>query len=124
MDRMRAVVVALALLAASSVSWAEEALTDAKRADIERLLHVTDALKIGRMFASTVTQQIERTLRQLRPDIPAELVSVVGEEVQKTIDERMVAQGGLMDQVIPLYHRYFSHDDIKAMLAFYATPAG
>jgi len=124
MYRMRAVIVALAVLAASSVSSAEEALTDAKRADIERLLQMTDALKIGRMFASTVTQQFERTLRQLRPDIPAELFGVVGEEVQKTIDESMVAQGGFMDQVIPLYHRYFSHDDIKAMLAFYATPAG
>ena len=124
MSRMRAVIIALAVLATFSVSCAEEELTDAKRADIERLLQMTDALKIGRMFASTVMRQFERTLRQVRPDIPAELFGVVDEEVQKTIDDSMLEKGGFMEQVIPLYHRYFSHDDIKAMLAFYGTPAG
>ena len=124
MYRVRAVIIALAVLAAASVSCAEEELTDAKRADIERLLHMTDALKIGRMFASTVMGQFERALRQVRPDIPAELFGVVREEIQKTIDESVVEKGGFMDQVIPLYHRYFSHDDIKAMLTFYGTPAG
>jgi len=121
---MPAVIIALAVLAASSVSCAEEALTDAKRADIERLLQMTDALKIGQMFASTATRQFEQTLRKLRPDIPAELFGMVREEVQKTVDESMVAKGGLIDQLIPLYHRYFSHDDIKAMIAFYSTPVG
>jgi hypothetical protein len=124
MYRVRTVIIALAVLAASSVSCAEEELTDAKRADIERLLHMTDALKIGRMFAATVMGQFERALRQVRPDIPAELFGVVREEIQKTIDESVVEKGGFMDQVIPLYHRYFSHDDIKAMLTFYGTPAG
>jgi hypothetical protein len=124
MRRMPAVIVALAMLAASSVSCAEEELTDAKRADIERLLRMTNALKLGQMFASTAMNQFEQTLRQLRPDISAELVGVLREEIQKTIDESMVEKGGLVDRVIPLYHRYFSHDDIKAMLAFYGTPTG
>ena len=124
MRRMPAVITLLAVLAASSVSCAEEALTETKRADIERLIQMTGALKIGQMFASTMTRQFEQTLRKLRPDIPTELFGVVAEEVQKTIDESMVAKGGPTDQVIPLYHRYFSHDDIKGMLAFYSTPVG
>ena len=124
MRRMPAVIVALAMLAASAGSCAEEELTDAKRADIERLLRMTNALKIGQMFASTVMSQFEQTLRQLRPDIPAELFGVVREEIQKTIEESMVEKGGFVDQVISLYHRYFSHDDIKAMPAFYGTPTG
>ena len=121
---MPAVIIALAIFAMFSVSSAEEELTDAKRADIERLLHMTNALKIGQMFASTAMQQFEQTLRQVRPDIPADLFGVVREEAQKTIDESLVEKGGFIDQVIPLYHRYFSHDDIKAMLAFYGSPAG
>src|SRR5262245_7297035 len=124
MRRMTAVIIALVVLAASPMSCADEELTDAKRADIERLLHMTDALKIGRMFGLTVMSQFERTLRQLHPDIPAELFGVVREETQKTIDESVTEKGGFMDQVISMYHRYFSHDDIKAMLAFYGTPAG
>ena len=124
MRRMPTVIIALAILATSSVSCAEEELTDAKRADIERLLRMTNALEIGQMFVSTTMRQFEQTLRQVRPDIPKELFGVVREEVQKTIDESVVAKGGFMDQVIPLYHRYFSHEEIKAMLAFYSTPAG
>jgi uncharacterized protein len=124
MRRMLTVAIALVVLGTSSVSCAQEELTEAKRADIERLLHITNALKLGQIFASTAIPQFEQALRQARPDIPAEVFSVMREEIEKTIDESLVEKGGFADQVIPLYHRYFAHDDIKAMLAFYGTPAG
>jgi uncharacterized protein len=124
MRRVPVIILALTMLATSSVSCAEEVLTDAKRADIERLLQITGAVKIGQMFVTAMTRHLEQTLRQARPDIPAELFAIVGEEVQKIVDESMVAKGGFIDEVVPLYHRYFSHDDLKAMLAFYGTPVG
>jgi hypothetical protein len=119
-----AVVLASVLVAAPALGRAQEALSDAKRADIERLLQMTGALKIGQMFGASMSRHFEQALRQARPDIPGELFTIIGEEVDKTIAESMTSAGGFVDLVTPLYHRYFTHDEVKGMLTFYGTPLG
>jgi len=46
------------------------------------------------------------------------------EEVNKAIDESMNARGGLKEIIVAIYHRYYSADEIQALLDFYRTPVG
>ena len=78
-----------------------------KAADIERLLEVTGALRIGKQFGDMAVTQTFAQLRQLRPDIPEDMVQVVDEVVREVIDEK-----------------YFSHAEIRELLAFYETEVG
>ena len=112
------------LLAFAAPSHAGDALTPEKQADIQRLLQVTGAMDIGQIFSKAVVQQMTEAIKKARPDVPAKMFDVVAEEVNKTIAESMVAKGGFVDQVVPVYHKYFSHEEIKALVAFYQTPVG
>ena len=112
------------LLAFAAPSYAEEALTPEKQADIQQLLQVTGAMDIGQLFSKAVVQQMTEAIKKARPDVPPKMFDVVAEEVNKTIAEAMVAKGGFVDQVVPIYHKYFSHEEIKALVAFYQTPVG
>lgn len=123
---MKSLILALfvLLLAFAAPSYAQEDLTPAKKADIHRLLEVTGATNISQMFSQAVVRQMTEAIKKTRPDIPAKMFDVLAEEVNKTIAESMVAKGGFVDQVVPVYHKYFSHEEIKAMVAFYQTPVG
>ena len=108
------------LLAFSMPSFAEE-LSPAKRADIEKLLEVTGALAVGQQMGSAVVGQMTQVLHQARPDIPAEVLNVLPEEVNAVIGANL---GAFKAIIIPIYHKYYTASDIKEMLRFYSTPLG
>jgi hypothetical protein len=106
-------------------SWATpslaEELTAAKRADIEQLLQMTGALGVGQQMSTAVVGQMMQVLRKARPDIPERVLKVLPEEVNAVIEENL---GNLKEVVIPLYHKYFTGEEIKEMIRFYSTPLG
>ena len=96
--------------------WATTAVAkpdaaEAKRADIRKLMELTGAGTMGKQVAD----QMLLTLSQTMPDVPA--------EVWKSFGDALNAQE-LVDMVVPIYEKHFSHDDIKAIIAFYQSPAG
>jgi hypothetical protein len=44
--------------------------------------------------------------------------------VNAAVAEHVQAQGGLIDQIVPLYAKYFSHKEIKKLRKFYASDLG
>jgi hypothetical protein len=110
----------LAVTGASSLTRAED-LTTAKRADIQRLLETTGALSLGRQMSAYVVRHYTETLRQMRPDIPAAALDTIPPVVDEVIGANLPA---FAEKMIPLYHRYFTHAEIGALLAFYQTEAG
>lgn len=105
------------------VAMADE-LTAAKSSDIKRLMDVTGSANIAKQFASATSQQIFQTLKASRPEIPDRALVVMDRELMALFSEKMSAPGGLMDQVIPVYDKYFTHQEILELLAFYQTPIG
>ena len=103
---------------------AVENLSSAKKADIKKLLDVTGSLEIAKHMSESVVSQMSEALKQTRPDVPPETFDIIHEEVNKTISEAMVAKGGFIDLMIVLYHRYYTHDDIKGLLKFFQSPLG
>lgn len=100
---------------------AQEALSAQKRADIERLLEVTDAIAVSQQMAGFVSANMAKTLRQLRPDIPKEIIDMLPAEVDAVFADNLDSFKELM---IPLYHRHFTGEEIKDMIRFYDTDLG
>jgi TonB family protein len=93
-------------------------------ADIRRLMEVVGTKNImPQMFESQmqpVREQLLTSLKNLPADIDKEKIA------DRFIDmmKERVASGELSDLAIPVYAKYFTHDEIKDMLAFYESPTG
>lgn len=124
MIKMRSSALALALLLGLTGLARADELTAEKKADIDRLMQVTGAGNMGLQMGEMAAGQMLDLLRKTKPEIPERALEVVRAEVIGLMRERMQGPDGLAAQMLPLYAKYFTHEDVKAMLAFYATPTG
>ncbi len=117
------VFISLLLVLYSCITYAEE-LTPTKRDDIWKLLQITGSSQIAVQFANAMSQGMFNNLKAARPDIPDRAFDIMNRELLDLFSERMDTPGGLMDQIVPIYHRYYTHREIKELLAFYQTSIG
>lgn len=82
-----------------------------KTEDISRLLEVTNV----KAQAAQMFDLMMPALQAMAPDVPEAFWTMFREKLDM---ESYVAL------FIPVYDRHFSHDEIKALLRFYETPAG
>ena len=100
---------------------ADEALTPEKRADIERLLDMTGAIALGQQMSSVMVGQFTGLIKQANPNIPKELLDTLPAIVNSVIDENIST---FKQAAVLIYHKHFSHDELKQMIAFYSTDLG
>ena len=124
MKRFSLSILCVLLVTAFYTSAVAESLTDAKRADIKILMEMTGVLNIAQQMSNMVVTQMIETLKKVRPDIHESMYDVIAEEVNNTIEDAMVSKGGYLEMMIPIYHKYYSHSDIKGLIAFYQTDLG
>jgi hypothetical protein len=84
----------------------------AKLKDIRRLLHLSGSDKLG---DQVVDQMLGQFKAMAGPDVPASVWGSVRKEIK--VQE-------LIALIVPIYDRHLSHDEIKAIIAFYESPAG
>jgi uncharacterized protein len=99
-------------------------ITPEKKADIEKLMNITGALKIGKQMSNAVVNNMTSALKASRPDIPDRMYKILAEEINNIIEEQMFAKGGYIETTVLIYDKYFTHDDIKGLLSFYRTKLG
>lgn len=114
-------ILVLSLLFAISIPCFADELTTAKRADIEKLLEMTGATTLGKQMGVAVVGQMAQAIRQMRPDIPQQVIDTLPGEVGAVFEANI---DSFREQVIPLYHKYFSASEIRGMIAFYSTDLG
>jgi uncharacterized protein len=107
----------------NSPNTSQAKIDPAKEADIHRLLELA-----GTKTAMTqIMQGMEKNLRpvvtnSLPPgDYRVKLVDLFFERFQ---DHSKTEIQQLLDSAVPLYDKYFSHEDIKGLIQFYQTPLG
>ena len=115
------ILVLLAVFSSLAPLAAADDLTPQKRADIERLLEMTGATRIGKQMAALSTAQMVQSLKLSQPGIPQKALDVLPEEVGAVFDAHVPV---FVAQIIPVYHRYFTAEEIKGMIAFYSTDLG
>lgn len=95
----------------SSISVAHAEISKEKRKEIEKLLQLTGAEKL----AFQVKTQMISALKAEMAEVPESF----WEKVQKKMDTRE-----LQEKIIPIYDKYYTIEDLKAINAFYETPVG
>jgi hypothetical protein len=85
--------------------------SELKRRDIRRLLAITGVARLGLL---SVDQMID-TYKTAMPHVP-----------QRFWDDfrAQLTEQDLIELLVPAYDKHLSHDDIKAMISFYQSPAG
>ncbi|MFQ5699571.1 MAG: DUF2059 domain-containing protein [Myxococcota bacterium] len=111
----------LSLVLSSSGGASGEEISPEFRSKIIELMQVTGAAKLGEQIASSVVQQMIASLKESGSTIPSEAWDIVRDV---TLEILLPAAPALYERVVPLYARYFSPEDIDALLAFYETPTG
>ena len=124
MKRYSAIFMFLIISASAFAQDRTDELTAQKRDDIKKLMEVTGATQIAGQMAESILQAFMQNLKQLRPDVPNQAVTVMNDELVALFKEKMEAPGGLVDLQIPIYNKYFTHSEIKGLLAFYQTDLG
>lgn len=120
----RLVLLAVVVSSMLARSAAAEDLTAAKSADIKRLMEMTGSANLAQQFAAAGSQQMFQVLKVSRPEIPERALSVMHAELLALISEKLVAPGGLVDLVVPIYHKHLTHQEIRELIGFYQTPLG
>ncbi|MBI5520587.1 MAG: DUF2059 domain-containing protein [Desulfovibrio sp.] len=99
-------------------------LTPQKQADIRRLLDISGGANTGRLMSQALTRQVIASLRQKRPDIPAQTLVVVERELSVVMKQTLDGPDGLLERMVPLYAKTFTHQEVRDLLAFYESPTG
>ena len=94
------------------------------RADIERLLEITGTTKIAGQMASITASSLIAGVKRTNPNIPDRAITVVQEVLDAEFAKMFTGPDGVMPEMVELYAKHFTHDDVLAMLAFYRSPVG
>lgn len=95
-------------------------LTPSMRQDVLRLMEVMGAKELILQYA----KQNIGLVKKIRPDIPADKLPVIEKELSAFVGEKISAPGGLAEQVLPIFAKHFSQQEVRELAAFYATPTG
>jgi hypothetical protein len=82
-----------------------------KKADIVRLLDISNT----KMQAAQLFDLMLPSLRAMAPDVPVTFWTMF----QSKLD-----MDSFVELFIPLYDKYFTHDEIKGLIQFYESPTG
>jgi uncharacterized protein len=94
------------------------------RADIEHLLDVTGAAKVGAQIASLVADNVMMGLRRAGPAVPDRAFAIVKEVLDTEFASMYSAPDGVLPQMVDLYAKHYTHEDVLALLEFYRSPVG
>ena len=113
--------VVAATTGAAALAEEQTAASEEMRADIEHLIKLTGAMddKVIDQMGSVMAQQMAQLTGATTPEAAARCVEIAIEAVGEILSD-----GKFMDDIVAIYAKYYSHDDIRQMIAFYDTPAG
>ena len=103
---------------------AQDSLSADKQKNIRLLLELTDVLKIGREIGRSIIHERLLSIELTDKEIPDSIYYDLKEDVIDFFDEAMVTENGLVDDLIKIYHKYYSADEIKELITFYKTETG
>ena len=102
------------VLAAGGTAFAQDIIDKAekaKRDDIRKLMKLTGSAEVGKQ----VMDQLFVTFKQSMPSVPPEFWDKISHKVDAN---------EMVELIVPIYAKYFSHDEIRQLIKFYESPLG
>lgn len=110
---MKRIVITLTIiLAAATLSFGQD--NAVYKSTLREMMEVSGATESYKV----VIVQTFKMFKEQKPQVPAE----VWTHFEKSFLE--VSQGELVDMLLPVYQKHISLPDLKAVIAFYKSPAG
>ncbi len=126
----KAIVSCVLLIAAFSPGFAQTQIDAATKQDVEDMMQLTGVRDRMPLIYSAMTSQLASNFADLyRQQHPSANPAVV-QKAATDATERMqallktISTDELLDAIVPIYQKYFTHSDIKAINEFYETPTG
>jgi len=109
------------VVAAAKASRARVQIEQAKEADIRRLLDLTGSASLAIQAMSEMEKNIRPLISDSLPrgEYREKLVGLFFEKFHSKLNSNQ-----LLDLVIPIYDKYYTHEDIKELIQLYQTPLG
>jgi hypothetical protein len=106
---------------AAPIPVSAQAVDPAFQRDIEKMLEVTGAARLGEQIAGAVVQQLGQQMRQSNPTVPARAVEIMSEVVRELFTKEYAT---LQPRLVVAYAKVLTHDEVRQLIAFYETPLG
>jgi hypothetical protein len=88
--------------------------------DILKLLEYTGATGLSSQLAALMTRAIIQQSKMPQASAGA----IVSEVVQSAVASHTNGPNGLVARLVPVYAKYFTHDEIRKLLTFYESDIG
>jgi hypothetical protein len=96
----------------------------AKKADIMKLLEMAGIYDMGDEYAKAISEQVTHALKKSKPKTTDKTIGILNKELKIVINNAMREPQGIGDIISKTYAKYFTHDEVKKLIAFYETPVG
>ncbi|HET9327740.1 MAG TPA: DUF2059 domain-containing protein [Candidatus Eisenbacteria bacterium] len=95
-----------------------------KQADIRKLMDMVGVSSLALQMAEIWTQSAFQALKAADPGVPERAAEVIQREVRDVMASRIEGPNGFTSQIIPIYDKHFTHQEIKDLMTFYGSPTG
>jgi hypothetical protein len=97
------------------------AITEAKEKDLKALFEVMGINSFAKDMADTMVTSAITQEKQRYPNLPKDAEHALS----KAIYEAVISHSSELDtMILPLYDKYYTHDDIKQLYVFFTSPVG
>lgn len=95
-----------------------------KAEDVLKLLTISGSLEHAREVVVYLTKTELEAMGEDEAEISPEAIAIIEEETIKILSGQFVAGSPLVSELVTIYSEFFTHDEIKKILAFYESEVG
>jgi len=108
---------------ASSLLLADDEVDARNKELVDEILEVTGALDTAYTMADYMSDAMTEGMKAANKEWPDRVFDILREEILSVIKSDL-ENGGLHEIYYPIYDRYFSTEDLEAIVEFYRSAAG
>ena len=103
------------------LAFSVKAITPAKQKDINTLLTVMSKSSMAEEMADTMVSVSIARIKEIWPNLEENVEHAVSQAIYDVV---MKHAPELVEMLVPLYDKYYTHQEIKDLIVFFETPTG
>ena len=121
-------IVLVLLLAAGSASAEVKPIDPSKIQDIKKLLDLIRLEEVVMLAAENTLERflpiLKKASAQNNQAVSETVFAILKSSTLSMVKRQISAKDGLIDRVVPLYDKHYTHNEIRTLIRFYETPLG
>ena len=116
------------LLTTVSVKAEVKPIDPAKIKDIKKLIHLIKLEEVVMLAAENTLERffpiLKKATIQNNQAISETVFAILRSSTLAMVKRQISAKDGLIDRVVPLYGKHYTHSEIQSLIQFYESPLG